>query len=140
MTEVTEVDFLDWRHLISNLKIFIKDNLNGQSPTPSLGNLWGLLLLKSYFQHTDLSLNGLGMWSSLQLVSTEFSCLLHNIYCNKNKWYIDKLISRMPVLKINRPLVENGKNPQKYIRYTPEDLEHMLGEFFEGKTLNEPRR
>lgn len=46
----------------------------------------------------------------------------------------------MPVLKINRPLVENGKNPQKYIRYTPEDLEHMLGEFFEGKTLNEPRR
>ncbi|CAI9759829.1 unnamed protein product [Fraxinus pennsylvanica] len=30
------------------------------------------------------------------------------------------------------PLVENGKNPQKYIRYNPEDLEHMLGEFFEG--------
>ncbi|KAG6434204.1 hypothetical protein SASPL_105827 [Salvia splendens] len=41
---------------------------------------------------------------------------------------------------IKRPMVENGKNPQKYIRYTPEDLEHMLGEFFEGKTLNEPRR
>lgn len=38
------------------------------------------------------------------------------------------------------PLVENGKNPQKYIRYTPEDLEHMLGEFFEGKNLNEPKR
>ncbi|KAK4480435.1 hypothetical protein RD792_013508 [Penstemon davidsonii] len=38
------------------------------------------------------------------------------------------------------PLVENGKNPQKYIRYNPEDLEHMLGEFFEGKTLNEPKR
>lgn len=38
------------------------------------------------------------------------------------------------------PLVENGKNAQKYIRYTPEDLEHMLGEFFEGKTLNEPKR
>ncbi|EYU19838.1 hypothetical protein ABFS82_06G083100 [Erythranthe guttata] len=38
------------------------------------------------------------------------------------------------------PLVENGKNPQKYIRFTPEDLEHMLGEFFEGKTLNEPKR
>ncbi|XP_051119852.1 exocyst complex component EXO70A1-like [Andrographis paniculata] len=37
-------------------------------------------------------------------------------------------------------LVENGKNPQKYIRYTPEDLEHMLGEFFEGKSLNEPKR
>lgn len=38
------------------------------------------------------------------------------------------------------PLVENGKNPQKNIRYTPEDLDRMLGEFFEGKTLNEPRR
>ncbi|EPS57268.1 hypothetical protein M569_17552, partial [Genlisea aurea] len=38
------------------------------------------------------------------------------------------------------PLVESGKNPQRYIRYTPEDLEHMLGEFFEGKTLNETKR
>ncbi|WCJ19126.1 exocyst subunit exo70 family protein A1 [Euphorbia peplus] len=38
------------------------------------------------------------------------------------------------------PLVESGKNPQKYIKYTAEDLERMLGEFFEGKTLNEPRR
>ncbi|KAL8050460.1 hypothetical protein ABFX02_06G083400 [Erythranthe guttata] len=37
-------------------------------------------------------------------------------------------------------LVESGKNPQKYIRFTPEDLEHMLGEFFEGKTVNEPKR
>ncbi|KAI3783653.1 hypothetical protein L1987_42739 [Smallanthus sonchifolius] len=31
-------------------------------------------------------------------------------------------------------LVENGKNPHKYIRYTAEDLDRMLGEFFEGKT------
>ncbi|KAJ4826835.1 hypothetical protein Tsubulata_023655 [Turnera subulata] len=38
------------------------------------------------------------------------------------------------------PLVESGKNPQKYIKYSPEDLEGMLNEFFEGKTLNEPRR
>ncbi|XP_062091729.1 exocyst complex component EXO70A1-like [Humulus lupulus] len=38
------------------------------------------------------------------------------------------------------PLVENGKNPQKYIRFSAEDLERMLGEFFEGKTLNEPKR
>ncbi|XP_057463405.1 exocyst complex component EXO70A1-like [Actinidia eriantha] len=37
-------------------------------------------------------------------------------------------------------LVESGKTPQKYIRYSAEDLDHMLGEFFEGKTLNEPRR
>lgn len=39
------------------------------------------------------------------------------------------------------PLVENGKNPQKYIKYTADDLDHMLGEFFEGKTMNEqPKR
>uniref|UniRef100_A0A7N0T318 Exocyst subunit Exo70 family protein n=1 Tax=Kalanchoe fedtschenkoi TaxID=63787 RepID=A0A7N0T318_KALFE len=38
------------------------------------------------------------------------------------------------------PLVENVKTPQKYIRYTPDDLDRMLGEFFEGKTLNESRR
>ena len=39
-----------------------------------------------------------------------------------------------------RPLVESGKNPQKYIKYGAEDLERMLGEFFEGKNLNEPKR
>ncbi|RWR82284.1 exocyst complex component EXO70A1-like protein [Cinnamomum micranthum f. kanehirae] len=38
------------------------------------------------------------------------------------------------------PLVESGKNPQKYIRYTAEDLDRMLGEFFEGKTWNEQKR
>ncbi|KAJ4804647.1 Exocyst subunit exo70 family protein A1 [Rhynchospora pubera] len=38
------------------------------------------------------------------------------------------------------PLVENSKNPQKYIKYTPEDLEKMLGEFFEGKAAVEVRR
>ncbi|KAE8125191.1 hypothetical protein FH972_020024 [Carpinus fangiana] len=38
------------------------------------------------------------------------------------------------------PMIENGKNPQKYIRYTPEDLERMLSEFFEGKTWNEQKR
>ncbi|CAO2836356.1 unnamed protein product [Amaranthus hypochondriacus] len=37
-------------------------------------------------------------------------------------------------------LVEAGKNSSKYIRFTPEDLERMLGEFFEGKTSNEPKR
>ncbi|XP_020582775.1 exocyst complex component EXO70A1-like [Phalaenopsis equestris] len=38
------------------------------------------------------------------------------------------------------PLIQNGKNPQKYIRFTPEDLERMLGEFFEGKTWTEQKR
>ncbi|KAK6244440.1 hypothetical protein QUC31_010849 [Theobroma cacao] len=40
----------------------------------------------------------------------------------------------------DRPMIENGKNPGKYIRYRPEDLERMLSEFFEGKTWNEQKR
>ena len=39
-----------------------------------------------------------------------------------------------------RPLIESGKNPQKDIKYGAKDLERMLGEFFEGKNLNEPKR
>lgn len=38
------------------------------------------------------------------------------------------------------PLIEGGKNPQKYIRFSPEDLERMLAEFFEGKTWGEQKR
>ncbi|KAI4378643.1 hypothetical protein MLD38_016095 [Melastoma candidum] len=38
------------------------------------------------------------------------------------------------------PMIENGKNPQKYIKYSFEDLEHMLNEFFEGKTWGEQKR
>lgn len=34
-----------------------------------------------------------------------------------------------------RGLVENEKNPHKYIKYTVEDLDCILGEFFEGKDL-----
>ncbi|KAK6944108.1 Exocyst complex subunit Exo70, C-terminal [Dillenia turbinata] len=43
-------------------------------------------------------------------------------------------------LKRFGPMIEAGKNPQKYIRYSPEDLDRMLSEFFEGKTWNEPKR
>ncbi|XP_078154947.1 exocyst complex component EXO70A1-like [Carex rostrata] len=38
------------------------------------------------------------------------------------------------------PLVENGKNPQKYIKYSPEELDRLLGELFEGKQYVEPKR
>ncbi|XP_010246859.1 PREDICTED: exocyst complex component EXO70A1-like isoform X2 [Nelumbo nucifera] len=43
-------------------------------------------------------------------------------------------------LKRFGPMIENGKNPQKYIRFSAEDLDRMLSEFFEGKILNEQRR
>ncbi|THU67735.1 hypothetical protein C4D60_Mb05t27840 [Musa balbisiana] len=42
------------------------------------------------------------------------------------------------------PILENNKNPSKYIKYTPENLETKLGELFEGKSAAkmtaEPRR
>ncbi|KAL6273329.1 hypothetical protein ACE6H2_024021 [Prunus campanulata] len=43
---------------------------------------------------------------------------------------------------VNRfgPMIENGKNPQKYIRFRPETIESMLNEFFESKTWTEPKR
>ncbi|KAH7441329.1 hypothetical protein KP509_03G034000 [Ceratopteris richardii] len=38
-------------------------------------------------------------------------------------------------------LMDGGKNPQKYVKYTPEQLDTMLGELFEGsKPKTEPRR
>ncbi|KAI3523150.1 hypothetical protein L1887_01207 [Cichorium endivia] len=38
------------------------------------------------------------------------------------------------------PMIEGGKNPAKYIRFTPEDLERMLAEFFEGKSAHDQKR
>ncbi|CAL9067491.1 exocyst complex component EXO70A1-like [Musa acuminata AAA Group] len=37
-------------------------------------------------------------------------------------------------------LVENSSKPQKYIRYTPEDVEQLLDGFFQGNTVGEPKR
>ncbi|CAN6978995.1 unnamed protein product [Brassica rapa subsp. trilocularis] len=37
------------------------------------------------------------------------------------------------------PLVESGKNSQRYIKYTADYLERLLDELFEGKSMNEPR-
>ncbi len=62
--------------------------------------------------------------------------------CNDSSiLYHYSLISCLHLLfDVFRPLVESGKNPQKYIKYAVDDLERMLGEFFEGKNVNEPRR
>ncbi|AED96204.1 exocyst subunit exo70 family protein A3 [Arabidopsis thaliana] len=44
-------------------------------------------------------------------------------------------------LKRFGPMIESGKNSQKYIRFTPEDLERMLNDFFQGKNLDvSPKR
>ncbi|XP_068339995.1 exocyst complex component EXO70A1-like [Pyrus communis] len=38
------------------------------------------------------------------------------------------------------PMVENGKNPGKYIKLRPENIESMLNEFFESKSWGEQKR
>ncbi|KAM1079164.1 hypothetical protein ACFX2H_013841 [Malus domestica] len=38
------------------------------------------------------------------------------------------------------PMIENGKNPGKYIKLRPETIESMLNEFFESKTWGEQKR
>jgi exocyst complex protein 7 len=37
-------------------------------------------------------------------------------------------------------LVEHGKNPNKYIRYSPENIDQALGEFFDGQQFGEQKR
>lgn len=39
-----------------------------------------------------------------------------------------------------RPMIETGKNPGKYIKFSPESIESMLNEFFESKTWGEQKR
>ncbi|CAK9270883.1 unnamed protein product [Sphagnum jensenii] len=43
-------------------------------------------------------------------------------------------------LKRYSSAIENGKIPNKYVKYTAEDLERMIGELFEGKSRTEQRR
>ncbi|XP_078432043.1 exocyst complex component EXO70A1-like [Wolffia australiana] len=38
------------------------------------------------------------------------------------------------------PLIDCGKNPQKYYRHAPEDVERLLGEFFEAKVWGDVKR
>uniref|UniRef100_A0A1D1ZKH1 Exocyst subunit Exo70 family protein n=1 Tax=Anthurium amnicola TaxID=1678845 RepID=A0A1D1ZKH1_9ARAE len=38
------------------------------------------------------------------------------------------------------PLIDGSKAPQKYNKYTPEGLDQLLSEFFEGKAWNESKR
>jgi exocyst complex protein 7 len=37
-------------------------------------------------------------------------------------------------------ILESSKSNSKYVRYSPEDLDRMLSEFFEGKARVDQRR
>lgn len=84
-----------------------------------------------------------------------FSLLLEELYNRQSQWTIPdtelREAVRLAVAEVLLPayrsfikryssIIESDRSKGKYIRYTPEDLERMLGEFFEGKTRVEPRR
>ncbi|KAK6231927.1 hypothetical protein SCA6_002000 [Theobroma cacao] len=62
-----------------------------------------------------------------------FNVQFEELHIRQSQWTV-------PDSELREPMIENGKNPGKYIRYRPEDLERMLSEFFEGKTWNEQKR
>lgn len=124
------------RPSMSNLRSSIKGNLSGQFLIASCESLWGWLLPKFYCLLTDHSSNVLGMFSHFpDLIPIAIACLFCIFFILK----IQLNLCEYGFLR-DRPMIENGKNPGKYIRYTPEDLERMLSEFFEGKTWNEQKR
>jgi len=91
-------------------------------------NLLDLLLRKFFYLLSDRFLNVLGK------IKNTFKQILFRACQERVKSFVS-----LVVLCI-RPMIESGKNPQKYIRFSPEDLERMLNEFFEGKTWSEPKR
>ncbi|KAL9265836.1 Exocyst complex component EXO70A1-like protein [Drosera capensis] len=86
----------------------------------------------------------------------QFNALFEELHQKQSQWTVPdtelRESLRLAVAEVLLPayrsflkrfgnLVETGKNPQKYIRYSAEDLERMLNEFFEGKpSTNESRR
>ncbi|MCO5563532.1 hypothetical protein L7F22_017176 [Adiantum nelumboides] len=84
-----------------------------------------------------------------------FNIQFDELYQRQTQWFVPDIelreSLRLAVAEVLLPayrsflkhfgsLMESGKNPQKYVRFTPEKLDAMLGELFEGKTKTEPRR
>lgn len=132
---------IDSRPSMPNLRSFIKDNLNGLFQTASCASLWGWLLLKFSCLHIGHFKSVLGMVFILGTCFLLFSLRLLIITFQKNPSFLSFTHStKIYCFACYRPMVENGKNPQKYIRYSPEVLDRMMNEFFEGKTWNEQKR
>ena len=134
---------IDSRPSMSNLRSFIKGNLNGQFQTASCASRWGWLLLKFSCLHIGHFISALGMIFILGTCLLFF--LLDSPYHHISKESIFSFFYSyhkeiLFCFACYRPMVENGKNPQKYIRYSPEVLDRMMNEFFEGKTWNEQKR
>lgn len=76
-----------------------------------------------------------------------FNTSFEELYASQTQWVIPdpelREAVRLQVAEVLLPayrsflkrygtILEGGKNPGKYIKYAPEDLERMLGDFFEG--------
>ncbi|KAK4382359.1 Exocyst complex component EXO70A1 [Sesamum angolense] len=120
-----------------------------------LGDDWVQIHRRVVQQHANQYRGLLGLRQMVKDRFKNFNLLFEEIHQRQSQWTVPDSELReslrlavaevlLPAYRsfIRRfgPMIEGGKNPQKYIRYTPEDLERMLAEFFEGKTWNEPRR
>lgn len=84
-----------------------------------------------------------------------FNIQFDELYQRQTQWFVPDVelreSLRLAVAEVLLPayrsflkrfgsLMESGKNPQKYVRFSPEELDVKLGELFEGKSKAEPRR
>lgn len=84
-----------------------------------------------------------------------FNIQFDELYQRQTQWFVPDVelreSLRLAVAEVLLPayrsflkrfgsLMEGGKNPQKYVRFSPEELDAKLGELFEGKSKAEPRR
>ncbi|KAL2643338.1 hypothetical protein R1flu_010925 [Riccia fluitans] len=127
---------------------------------------WGKAL--SYLSGSSLALGGSGgLAGSGEASGTgisravlkdrfkQFNTIFEDLHIRQSQWTIPdpelREAVRLQVAEVLLPayrhflkrfstVLENGKNPQKYIKYSPEDLERLLGEFFEGKVRADQRR
>ncbi|KAL3698664.1 hypothetical protein R1sor_012740 [Riccia sorocarpa] len=85
----------------------------------------------------------------------QFNTIFEDLHIRQSQWTIPdpelRQAVRLQVAEVLLPayrsffrnyraILEAGKNPQKYMKYSPEELEQLLGEFFEGKMRPDQRR
>uniref|UniRef100_A0A0E0MJW1 Exocyst subunit Exo70 family protein n=1 Tax=Oryza punctata TaxID=4537 RepID=A0A0E0MJW1_ORYPU len=77
-----------------------------------------------------------------------FNMQFEELHAKQTQWTIPdqelreslRLAVAEVLLPAYRNLVEHGKNPNKYIRYSPENIDQALGEFFDGQQFGEQKR
>jgi exocyst complex protein 7 len=122
---------------------------------------WGKAL--GYLSGSAASSGGLGSSSDGSSISKSaikerlknFNLLFDELYQRQTQWTIPdnelREAVRLAVAEVLLPayrsfvkryssILDTGKSNSKYVRYSPEDLDRMLSEFFEGKARVDHRR